>query len=137
MGRPWWYDSYWDKRKQPTRQRFQLPRRRVWVWVGLVLLSLLLAASRTGFQPFLLIWLIGFINYFCRILAYVVFARVIISWFNVSRYNKFVILLDDVTEPILSPLRRIIPRLGIFDITPLIAMLILYFIPVIITHLIS
>jgi len=44
----------------------------------------------------------------------------------------FIVILDDVTEPILAPLRRIIPMLGVFDITPLIAIGILYAIPIII-----
>ena len=134
MGRPWWYDSYWEKGKKPQRNP-RLPRRQTLVWIGLVALSLLLAASRTSFQPFVLVWLIGFVYYFCRILSYAVLARVLLSWFNVSRQNIFIVLLDDVTEPLLSPLRRVIPRLGVFDITPLIAMGILYIIPIIITRL--
>ena len=136
MGRPWWHDSYWEKGRKPQRKP-NLPRRQTIVWVGLVVLSLLIALSRTGFQPFIFVWLIGFVYYFCRILSYVVFARVLLSWFNVSRQNIFIVLLDDITEPILSPLRRVVPRLGVFDITPLIAMGILYIIPVIIVRLVN
>ena len=136
MGRPWWYDSYWEKDKIPQRNP-RLPRRQTLVWIGLIALSLILALSRTGFQLFTIAFLIGFIVYFCRILSFVVFARVILSWFNVSRYNIFIALLDDLTEPILIPLRRVVPRLGIFDITPIIAMIILYFIPVIISLMIG
>lgn len=135
MGRPWWYDSYWEKGKKPQKKP-NLPGRRTLVWTGLLVLSLLLGASATGFQPFTA-WLIGFVYHFCRILSYAVFARVLISWFNVSRQNIFIVLLDDITEPILSPLRRVVPRLGMFDITPLIAMGILYIIPIIITRLVS
>ena len=136
MGRPWWYDSYWEKDRKSQRKP-NLPRRQTLVWIGLVVLSLLLAMSKTGFQPFITVWLVGFVQYFCRILSYAVFARLLLSWFNVSRYNIFIVLLDDVTEPILSPLRRVVPRLGIFDITPLIVMGILSIIPVIITRLVS
>jgi YggT family protein len=59
------------------------------------------------------------------------------SWFMLGRYNLFIALLDDVAEPVLSPLRRVIPRLGMFDITPLIAIVILYFISFIIVRLIG
>ena len=38
-----------------------------------------------------------------------------LSWFMIGRRNLLVGLLDDITEPILSPLRRIVPRLGIFE----------------------
>ena len=136
MGRPWWHDSYWEKGNRPKRSP-NLPRRQTLVWIGLVVLSLLLAASKTSSQPLVIVWLVGFVQYFCRILSYIVFARIILSWFSISRYNILIVLLDDVTEPILSPLRRVVPGLGVFDITPLIAMGILYVIPVIITRLVS
>ena len=116
MGRPWWHDSYWEKDQKPRRS-VRLPRRKVLVWIGLVVLSLLLAMSRTGFQPFIIVWLVGLVQYFCRILSYAVFARIIISWFGISRSNIFIIILDDVTEPILAPLRGRVPILGVFDIT--------------------
>ncbi|MFC2032316.1 YggT family protein [Chloroflexota bacterium] len=136
MGRPWWYDSYWKKDKKPQRKP-NLPRRQTLVWIGLVVLSLLLAMSRTGFHPFIIVWLVGFVQYFCRILSYAVFARIILSWFGIRRYNIIIVLLDDVTEPILAPLRRIVPMLGVLDITPLIAMGILWVFPIIIILLLS
>ena len=130
MGRPWWYDSYWQKDRRP-RGGFQLPKRPFWAWTAVILLSLLLMASSTGFHPVAILWFLGFVGSFCRILAIIVFLRAILSWFMVSRYNLFVLLLDDIANPILSPLRRVVPRLGIFDITPIIAIAILYFIPVV------
>jgi YggT family protein len=36
-------------------------------------------------------------------------------------------VLDQITEPILSPLRRIVPRVGMIDITPLVAIILLQF----------
>jgi YggT family protein len=131
MGRPWWHDSYWEKDRKAQRSP-RLPRRKGLIWIGLIVLSLLLAMSRTDFQPFIIVWLVGFVQYFCRILSYAIFARIILSWFGISRYNIFIVILDDVTEPILAPLRRIVPMLGVFDITPLIAIGILYAIPIII-----
>ena len=136
MGRPWWYDSYWEKDRKPQRNP-RLPGRQVLVWISLVVLSLLLAMSRTGFQPFIIVWLVGFVQYFCRILSYAIFARIIISWFSIRRSNIFIVILDDITKPILAPLRRIVPMLGVFDITPLIAIGILYILPIIITLLVS
>ena len=98
----------------------------------MVALSLLLTASSARYYGFGIapsIYL--FVQYFCRILAFTIFIRVLLSWFIVSRYNPAIIILDDLTEPILSPLRRTVPRFGIFDITPLVAIGILYFIPAI------
>jgi YggT family protein len=136
MGRPWWYNSYWQKGQGPQR-RFRLPGRQTLVWVVLIGLSLLLAVSQTGFEVVWLAWFLGFVYYLCRILALAIFVRAILSWFAISRYNLFMVLLDDVTEPLLSPLRQVVPTVGMFDITPLIAIIILYFIPSILIGLIS
>ena len=83
------------------------------------------------------VWFISFVSYFCRILAFFILIRAVLSWFMISRYNRFVVLLDDVTEPVLSPLRRVVPSLGMFDITPLIAMVTLYFIPSLLYRLVD
>jgi YggT family protein len=127
VGRPWWYDSYWEKSKP---RRLVKPPRRPWIWTAIALLSLLLTGSNNGFSLSVVGWIIGFVYYLCRILSFAIFIRAILSWFTVSRYNLFVMLLDDVVGPILSPLRRVLPRIGMFDITPLIAIAILYVIPV-------
>lgn len=136
MGRPWWHDSYWEKDNKPQKS-LHLPSRKVLIWVGLAVTSLLLAMSRTGFQPFILIWFVDFVQYCCRILSYAIFIRVILSWFGINRYNIFIRILDDVTEPILVPLRRIVPTIGMFDITPLIAIGILFAIPIIVSFLLG
>ncbi len=129
MGRPWWYDSYWEKRS--PRRQFKLSKRPLWIWIAIVLLSLLLTGSNSGFNVSVIGWVVGLVYYLCRILAITIFVRAILSWFTLSRYNPLIILIDDVVRPILSPLRRIVPRLGMFDITPLIAIALLYIIPVI------
>ena len=54
-----------------------------------------------------------------------IFVRALLSWFPVDPRNPLVTLLYDVTEPILDPLRRVIPRLGTIDITPLVAILLI------------
>ena len=136
MGRPWWHDSYWEK-KRSARREINLPKRQIWVWIAVVVLSILLAAGSTGFRPLAIAWLAGSIYYLCRILAYAIIIRVILSWFMIGRRNLLVDLLGEVTEPILSPLRRIVPRLGIFDVTPIIAIAVLYFIPFILSRILA
>ena len=136
MGRPWWYDSYWQKGQRPKKQ-FRLPGRQTWVWVVLIGLSLLLAMNSTGFKIAGVAWLFGFVYYLCRILSFAIIVRAILSWFTIRRYNLVMVLLDDVTEPLLSPLRRVVPMLGMFDITPLIAIAVLYFIPSILLTIVA
>jgi YggT family protein len=55
-----------------------------------------------------------------------IFARAIISWLPVSPQNPLRVLLETLTEPILRPLRRVVPRLGMFDITPMVALVVLF-----------
>ena len=128
MGRPWWYDSYWEKGKKPQREP-RLPRRPLIVWTSVVLLALLLTVSNGLFHISVTSWFLGFVYYLCRILTFTIFIRAILSWFAVSRYSILVVVLNDVSEPILSPLRKVVPRLAMFDITPLVAVAILYIIP--------
>lgn len=66
----------------------------------------------------------NFIRLLCEVLTFAIFIRVILSWF-VTRPNTLTIILDKITDPILAPLRRIIPRAGMFDFTPLIAIILL------------
>jgi len=58
------------------------------------------------------------------VLSLAIFIRVILSWF-LTRPNTLSIMLDKITEPLLAPLRRIIPRLGMFDFTPVVAIILL------------
>jgi YggT family protein len=55
-----------------------------------------------------------------------IFVRAVLSWFSVSPYSTVVRFLIAVTDPILEPMRRIIPRMAI-DISPLIAIAALWF----------
>ena len=52
--------------------------------------------------------------------------RIVFSWAMLSYTNRVMRFLIDVTEPLLGPLRRMIPPLGWVDISPLVAILILW-----------
>ncbi len=55
-----------------------------------------------------------------------IFARIIGIWFSVSYANRAMRFLSRTTEPFLAPLRRAIPPISMFDISPMIAFLILW-----------
>jgi len=59
---------------------------------------------------------------------YIIIARALISWVNPDPYNPIVQFLYRVTEPVLNPLRRLVPvwKLGL-DLSPMIAILIIIF----------
>jgi len=55
-----------------------------------------------------------------------IFMRIVFSWGMVSYSNRLMRFLVNTTEPLLGPLRRIIPPLGVMDISPIFAFLILW-----------
>ena len=71
-----------------------------------------------------------------KLYSYVVIANVIISWliaFNIlNTSNRFVYSILDftyrLTEPFLSKIRRFLPTLGAFDISPIILLLLIWFV---------
>jgi YggT family protein len=62
-----------------------------------------------------------------NIYMWIVIARALLSWVNPDPYNPIVNFLYRATEPVLCRVRRIIPDLGGIDLSPLIVLLIIYF----------
>ena len=59
------------------------------------------------------------------ILKAAIIVRVISSWLPISPYSMWISWSYRLSEPILAPLRRIVPSLGVFDITPIAAYVLL------------
>ncbi len=78
-------------------------------------------------------FLVNFIGLLCDVLTIAIIFRVILSWFSPSPTNRLAIVLIQITEPFLRPLRRIIPRTGILDFTPLAAIILLQLISYLLT----
>lgn len=55
-----------------------------------------------------------------------IFARIIFSWIGAGYGNRLARFLIQITEPLLGPLRRWVPMVGMFDISPIVAFLILW-----------
>lgn len=71
------------------------------------------------------VFLVRFVEILTTVLTYAIFFRAILSWFPIPADNPIVQLVHQMTEPVLAPLRRVIPRVGMIDITPLVALLLL------------
>jgi len=71
-------------------------------------------------------WL--FLSYLLRLLEWLIIIRALLSWF-VSPHSRhpLVVLLERITDPILRPISQVVPVLGGFDLSPLIAILLLEF----------
>lgn len=71
-------------------------------------------------------FLISFFDLLFTVLSFAIIARALISWLPIDPYHPVVQLLNQVTEPILAPLRRVIPPIGgMMDITPIVALIII------------
>jgi len=71
---------------------------------------------------------IGYIIYgLLSIYLILIIARVVFSWGQLSYRNRLMRFLVNATEPLLGPLRRMLPPLGWIDISPLVAGLIIWF----------
>jgi YggT family protein len=74
-----------------------------------------------------MISVLGFILYGAiSIYILLIIIRIVFSWGRVSYTNRIMRFLVDVTEPLLGPLRRMIPPLGWIDISPIVAFVILW-----------
>ena len=60
------------------------------------------------------------------------FVRVILSWFPVSRENPIVSVVFQITDPMLAPIRRIVPSTGMIDLSPLVLFFLLYFLRILV-----
>ncbi|MCP4307829.1 MAG: YggT family protein [bacterium] len=83
-----------------------------------------------------MIALLSFISWLLQLYIYVLIASAVLSWliaFNVvNTGNQFVAALVQflhvVTEPVLRPIRNILPNFGGIDISPVVVILIIIFI---------
>ncbi len=69
--------------------------------------------------------LVGFALYgVLAVFSLMVFMRIIFSW-GVSSVNRVLRFLIRVTEPVMGPFRRLIPPVGMFDISPIVVLLVI------------
>lgn len=74
-----------------------------------------------------IIAIIGYVLYgMLALYGLMIFIRIIFSWGKVSYANRVMRLLVNATDPLLVPLRRMIPPVGMFDISPIVAFIIVW-----------
>lgn len=80
--------------------------------------------------------LLEFISYLITLYTYVIIANVILSWLMafgvINAYNPIIRSLwqgiNAVTEPLLQPIRNMLPNMGGIDISPIVLLLACYFV---------
>jgi YggT family protein len=74
-------------------------------------------------------YLIQFVNILVNILLIAIVARALMSWFPMpSQDSPFFLIrqmINQITDPIIEPIRRIMPSMGMLDLSPMVAMILL------------
>ncbi|MBU1285054.1 YggT family protein [Pseudomonas sp. NPDC079086] len=74
----------------------------------------------------LLVWsIIGVTALFLKVFFFALIISVILSWVAQGSHNPTAMLINQICEPLLSPIRRILPSMGGLDLSPIVAFLIL------------
>jgi YggT family protein len=68
------------------------------------------------------------INLVFTLYSVAIIARALLPWFRISYYHPVMRFLVQITEPLLGPLRRYIRPVGGIDFTPMVALLLLWFV---------
>ena len=66
-----------------------------------------------------------FVQFFVIALWLVILGRVLISWVNPRFDGPIGRFLYETTEPLLSPIRRVLPQTGMVDLSPLVLLIVL------------
>lgn len=70
-------------------------------------------------------FLLTLVTLLAGVLDVCVLARILMSWIPMDRNNRLVSLVFDITEPILAPIRRLMPDMGFLDLSPMVALIII------------
>ena len=90
--------------------------------VANMIAGILLSSQRAALGP-----LVGYVLYgMLAFYSLLIFIRIIFSWVMVSYSNRVMRFLVNTTEPLMGPLRRIVPPVGRFDISPIVAFIIIW-----------
>ena len=68
------------------------------------------------------------LSLFLEIYTWILIAKVLMSWFNPNPYNPLVQFVLRLTEPVLAPIRRVLPSMGGLDLSPLVVFVVLMFV---------
>jgi YggT family protein len=67
----------------------------------------------------------NFLLFLVLALWVLILARVLLSWFDPGGRGRVAAFVIQMTEPILAPVRRALPRTGMFDLSPMIVLIVL------------
>ena len=90
-----------------------------------VFLLLVIVGQTAGFVPIAVTAVVKLVVLSINLFVYAIFIRVILSWVAQGGYNPATAIITTLTEPVLRPFRRVLPAMGGFDLSPILAIILL------------
>ena len=81
--------------------------------------------------------LIGIVSLLFDVYSLILLARVLVSWFQVDPYSPLMQWLYRLTEPVLAPIRRLLPPAGAIDFSPIVAFILIIVVKQIVLSLLA
>ncbi|MAG34757.1 MAG: hypothetical protein CL878_00685 [Dehalococcoidia bacterium] len=82
-------------------------------------------------------FLVTFVELLTQALIVAIILRAVLSWFVPQGDHPVVRILRDVTDPLIVPLRRVVPTIGMLDLSPFVAIILLNVVRWIVTQTLS
>jgi YggT family protein len=70
-------------------------------------------------------FLVGVIQLAVQLISLIIILHVLMSWFQLEPWHPVRRFLDQLAEPILRPFRNAIPPVGMFDLSPMVALIVI------------
>ena len=97
---------------------------------------LLLSGNGIPTVPLLLIWsILGVISLLVNIYFFALLAMIILSWVAPGSNHPAIYLLYQITEPVMAPLRKLLPPMGGLDFSPILVFVLINIIQIALRHL--
>ena len=93
--------------------------------LGIILVLWIAGAGMPAIPSLLIGALAGVLNAILKIYFFAMIILIILSWVAPQANHPGALLVFQITEPVMAPLRRVIPPLGPLDLSPIVLFLII------------
>ena len=81
--------------------------------------------------------LVQFISLLFQVLSLAILGRVLLSWVDPMGNMRITQIIRDITEPLLAPIRSLMPNMAMFDFSPIVAMFLVQILTGLLAELVS
>jgi YggT family protein len=103
--------------------------------LGICALLLLTGKSIPGVLPILLWSALGIVGLLVNIYFFAILAMIILSWVAQGKQNPALSLLHQITEPVMAPVRKLLPAMGGMDFSPILIFILINVIQIVLGNL--